>query len=127
MFDENGDGEVDQQEFKRVMNVLRCAFIFVNEYFMTSYSVSGETPMAQRSSSIPNSHEVDSTGLLSVFFGPDGKKKLKSSDFQKFVHSLHDSILELEFRSFDPLKSGTITAHDFALSIVCDFGFPCRK
>lgn len=25
MFDENGDGEVDQQEFKRVMNVLRCA------------------------------------------------------------------------------------------------------
>lgn len=27
MFDENGDGEVDQQEFKHVMSVLRCAFI----------------------------------------------------------------------------------------------------
>lgn len=80
--------------------------------------VRGATPLVQRSSTAGNSHEVDATGLFPVFFGADGRKKLKSTEFQQFVRQLHDGIMELEFKSFDAKNTGTISAHDFAVSIV---------
>ncbi|KAG4930088.1 hypothetical protein JHK85_047623 [Glycine max] len=57
-------------------------------------------------------------GSLGVFFGKEGNKCLQHERFVQFLRQLHDEILRLEFSHYDYNKKGTISAKDFALSLV---------
>lgn len=61
---------------------------------------------------------IDSGGLLQDFFGEDGKKRLQYDTFVQFLRDLHEEILKLEFVHYDYKFRGTISAKDFALSMV---------
>uniref|UniRef100_A0A2N9E2E9 EF-hand domain-containing protein n=1 Tax=Fagus sylvatica TaxID=28930 RepID=A0A2N9E2E9_FAGSY len=61
---------------------------------------------------------VDNGGLVEYFFGEDGKECLQHDKFAQFMRDLHDEILKLEFAHYDYKLRGTISAKDFALSMV---------
>nr|GEY59881.1 calcium uptake protein 1, mitochondrial-like [Tanacetum cinerariifolium] len=52
------------------------------------------------------------------FFGKDGKSRLPHEKFVQFLNDLHNEILSLEFSHYDYKSRGTISAKDFALSMV---------
>ncbi|CAL7951365.1 unnamed protein product [Xylocopa violacea] len=57
-------------------------------------------------------HAVD-TSLMIHFFGKDGKNELKYEDFRRFMESLQQEVLELEFHEFSKGRD-TISELDFA-------------
>ncbi|XP_010648727.2 calcium uptake protein, mitochondrial-like [Vitis vinifera] len=61
---------------------------------------------------------VENGGLLEHFFGKDGKAKLQHEKFFQFMRDLHDELLILEFAHYDYKLRGSISAKDFALSMV---------
>ncbi|XP_028116940.1 calcium uptake protein, mitochondrial-like [Camellia sinensis] len=61
---------------------------------------------------------VEDGGLLEYFFGKDGNQCLEHGKFVQFLRDLHDEILRLEFAHYDYKSQGTISAKDFALSMV---------
>ncbi|KAI8017737.1 hypothetical protein LOK49_LG04G00152 [Camellia lanceoleosa] len=64
------------------------------------------------------SGSVEDGGLLEYFFGKDGKQCLEHGKFVQFLRDLHDEILQLEFAHYDYKSQGTISATNFALSMV---------
>jgi hypothetical protein len=46
-------------------------------------------------------HREDSGGLITHFFGADGRKKLGLTTLKAFLQDLHDEIARLEFRHYD--------------------------
>ncbi|KAI3422819.1 uncharacterized protein J3R85_011719 [Psidium guajava] len=61
---------------------------------------------------------VEEAGLVEYFFGKDGQEKLEHGRFVQFLKDLHEEILHLEFSHYDAKSVGTISAKDFALSLV---------
>lgn len=61
---------------------------------------------------------VENGGLLEHFFGKDGTDCLRHDKFVQFLRELHDEISQLEYSHYDHKKRGTISAKDFALSLV---------
>ena len=57
-------------------------------------------------------------GLLSAFFGADGRGQLSKEAFRAFVLELRDELLRLEFEWYDWRRQGAISGRDFAHSIV---------
>ncbi|PIN02358.1 hypothetical protein CDL12_25135 [Handroanthus impetiginosus] len=57
-------------------------------------------------------------GLLEYFFGRDGKHLLPHDKFVQFLRDLHDEMVKLEFAHYDYKLRGTISAKDFAMSMV---------
>uniref|UniRef100_A0A183BQ44 EF-hand domain-containing protein n=1 Tax=Globodera pallida TaxID=36090 RepID=A0A183BQ44_GLOPA len=89
VFDQNGDGVLDQQEFARVQEL-----------------VLSQSNIGQR-------HRDHKTGtgafvrtknsmLSKHFFGEDGRKKLDIETFLRFQQSFHRDILKIEFERRDP-------------------------
>ncbi|KAK3032234.1 hypothetical protein RJ639_035527 [Escallonia herrerae] len=64
------------------------------------------------------SGSVENGGLLEYFFGKDGKACLEHGQFVQFLRDLHNEILRLEFAHYDYNSAGTISAKDFALSMI---------
>ncbi|KAL2500576.1 calcium-binding EF hand family protein [Forsythia ovata] len=106
MFDLDNDGGIDKQEFKKVMGLMRTLNrqgACHRDGLRIGFKVSGS---------------VEDGGLLEYFFGSDGSKRLEHETFVQFLRDLHDEMLRLEFAHYDCKSQGTISAKDFALSMV---------
>ncbi|CAL1358957.1 unnamed protein product [Linum trigynum] len=106
MFDHNNNGEIDIEEFKRVMGLMR------------SQSRQGARHRNGKRQGLKVTDPVENGGLLEYFFGKDGNSCLEHGKFVEFLRELHDEILRLEFAHYDHKSTGTISARDFALSLV---------
>ncbi|OMO65177.1 Calcium-binding EF-hand [Corchorus capsularis] len=107
MFDIDNNGEIDRDEFKKVMTLMR------EQNRQTARHRDG-----RRALGIKVTEPVENGGLVEYFFGSDGKTCLKHDKFVQFLRDLHDEILRLEFAHYDFKVNGTISAKDFALSLV---------
>ncbi|TKY74755.1 Calcium uptake protein 1 [Spatholobus suberectus] len=106
MFDKDNDGEIDKEEFKKVMQSMR------------SHTRQGvHYRDGQRIGRKANA-SVENGGLVEHLFGKDGKGRLRHDKFVQFIRGLHDEILRLEFAHYDYKSRKTISAKDFAHSIV---------
>ncbi|XP_021277153.1 calcium uptake protein, mitochondrial-like [Herrania umbratica] len=106
MFDHKNDGEIDREEFKKVMALMR------------EQNRQGACHRDGRRLGLKVTQPVENGGLVEYFFGRDGKTCLKHDTFVQFLRDLHDEILKLEFAHYDYKIHGTISAKDFALSMV---------
>ncbi|XP_010250313.1 PREDICTED: calcium uptake protein 1, mitochondrial-like [Nelumbo nucifera] len=106
MFDLDNNGEVDREEFKKVMALMRA------------HNRQGSHHRDGLRTGLKIGKPVENGGLLPKFFGKDGKSCLQHETFVKFLRDLHDEILLLEFAHYDYKLRGTISAMDFALSMV---------
>eukprot|EP00257_Ricinus_communis_P022503 XP_015582252.1 calcium uptake protein, mitochondrial [Ricinus communis] len=106
MFDLDNNGEIDREEFKKVMGLMRAQ------------NRQGATHRDGQRRGLRVLQPVENGGLLEYFFGKDGKTCLQHEKFVQFLRDLHDEILRLEFAHYDFRTRGTISAKDFALSMV---------
>uniref|UniRef100_A0A1I7WMH8 EF-hand domain-containing protein n=1 Tax=Heterorhabditis bacteriophora TaxID=37862 RepID=A0A1I7WMH8_HETBA len=88
IFDVNGDGALDKEEFQKVQQLIMS-----------------QTTVGQRHRDhiTPNSSfRVESNSSLEAyFFGKDGQKKLSARKFLEFQEKLHNDILYMEFNRRD--------------------------
>ncbi|KAJ6731833.1 CALCIUM UPTAKE PROTEIN MITOCHONDRIAL [Salix purpurea] len=106
MFDLDNNGQIDREEFKKVMGLMRAQ------------NRQGASHRDGRRFGLKVAEPVENGGLLEYFFGKDGKTCLQHERFVQFLRDLHDEILRLEFAHYDYRSCGTISAKDFALSLV---------
>ncbi|KAL9376191.1 hypothetical protein Peur_030311 [Populus x canadensis] len=106
MFDFNNNGEIDKGEFKKVMALMRA------QNRQGAVHRDGLRPGLKVHGSVENG------GLVEHFFGKDGKASLRHDKFVQFMRDLNNEILRLEFAHYDYKLRGTISAKDFALSMV---------
>lgn len=106
MFDLDCNGEIDRDEFKKVMALMRT----------NNRQGSLHCDGLRAGHSVGSS--VENGGLVEYFFGKDGKECLHHDKFVQFLRDLQDEILHLEFAHYDYKNRGTISAKDFALSMV---------
>lgn len=106
MFDINNNGEIDKTEFKKVMNLMR------------SHNRQGALHRDGLRVGLKVSGSVENGGLVEYFFGKDGKACLQHDKFVQFIRDLHNEMVRLEFAHYDYKLRGTISAKDFALSMV---------
>ncbi|KAK3006057.1 hypothetical protein RJ639_016675 [Escallonia herrerae] len=134
MFDLDNNGEIDQNEFKKVMALMRAQ------------NRQGARHRDGLHVGLEVSGSVENGDLLEYFFGKDAKACLEHGKFVQFLRDLHnerelkqaqgfqvgaseirkalmwerefDVILRLEFAHYDYNSVGTISAKDFALSMV---------
>ncbi|KAJ8668802.1 hypothetical protein QAD02_000061 [Eretmocerus hayati] len=108
MFDINGDGDVDYEEFNKVSNLIR------------------------HQSSIGN-RQRDNTGnpvkginsaLMRYFFGPNLKQTMRIEKFLDFQQELQREILSLEFKRKKPNEKGYITEVAFTELLLAYAGLP---
>lgn len=112
MFDINGDGDVDKDEFLKVTSIIR-----------------NQTSVGKRHRDHATTGSVVkemSSALMTYFFGPNGEKKLTAKEFIKFQHDLHREVLRLEFNRYGP-EDGKIDERDFASMLLTYAGFPKKK
>ncbi|MCO5571298.1 hypothetical protein L7F22_025036 [Adiantum nelumboides] len=106
MFDRNGDGLIDLPEFQKVVHLMR---------------EKNKEKIFQSGALLPTRRSLDSpenNNLLKYLFGSDGKHVLQYKDFILFLEELHEEILRLEFSHYDCKRQGSISAQDFASSMV---------
>ncbi|CAN4103273.1 unnamed protein product [Withania somnifera] len=107
MFDLDNDGGIDKEEFKKMMELMRTS------------NRQGARHRNGLRSGLKGTGSVEEGGdLLEFFFGEDGNGRLEQEKFVQFLRDLHNEILRLEFAHYDYKSQGTISAKDFALSIV---------
>ncbi|CAK7338562.1 unnamed protein product [Dovyalis caffra] len=106
MFDLDNNGQIDREEFKKVMSLMRAQ------------NRQGASHRDGRRYGFKIAEPVENGGLLEYFFGKDGKICLQHEKFVQFLRDFHDEILRLEFAHYDYRSCGTISAKDFALSLV---------
>ncbi|KAG5226012.1 Calcium-binding EF hand family protein [Salix suchowensis] len=106
MFDLDNNGQIDREEFKKVMGLMRAQ------------NRQGASHRDGRRFGLKVAEPVENGGLLEYFFGKDGKTCLQHERFVQFLRDLHDEILRLEFAHYDYRSCGTISSKDFALSLV---------
>ncbi|CAK8569992.1 unnamed protein product [Lathyrus sativus] len=106
MFDVNNNGEITKEEFKKVMALMR------------THHRQGVHHRDGLRTGLKVNDSVENGGLLEYFFGEDGKGCLKLDKFVQFLRDLHDEMLKLEFAHYDYKSRKTISAKDFALSMV---------
>ncbi|KAL8223229.1 hypothetical protein R6Q57_020628 [Mikania cordata] len=106
MFDLDNSGEIDKEEFKKVMAMMRAQHR------------QGSRHRGGLRNGLKVSTPVENGGLLQHFFGKDGKSSLALEKFVQFFKDLNNEILLLEFAHYDYKSRGTISAKDFALSMV---------
>ncbi|XP_038898722.1 calcium uptake protein, mitochondrial isoform X2 [Benincasa hispida] len=112
LFDINNDGhvsfkeEIDKEEFKKVMALMR------------SHNRQGAQHRNGHRSRLIFDGCVENGGLVEYFFGKDGNAGLQLEKFVQFMKDLQIEMLKLEFAHYDYKLRGTISAKDFALSMV---------
>ncbi|XP_009956531.1 PREDICTED: calcium uptake protein 1, mitochondrial-like, partial [Leptosomus discolor] len=113
MFDLNGDGEVDMEEFEQVQSIIRS-----------------QTSMGMRHRDRSTTGNTLKTGfnsaLTTYFFGADLKGKLTISHFLDFQRKLQHDILKLEFERHDPVE-GRITERQFGSMLLAYSGVQSKK
>ncbi|XP_057959414.1 calcium uptake protein, mitochondrial [Malania oleifera] len=106
MFDIDNSGEIDRDEFKKVMALMRA------------HNRQGTVHSDGRRVGLKVTGSVENGGLVEYFFGKDGRECLQHEKFVQFLGGLHDEMLMLEFAHYDYKNQGTLSAKDFALSMV---------
>ncbi|XP_017688155.1 PREDICTED: calcium uptake protein 1, mitochondrial isoform X2 [Lepidothrix coronata] len=113
MFDLNGDGEVDMEEFEQVQSIIRS-----------------QTSMGMRHRDRSTTGNTLKTGfnsaLTTYFFGADLRGKLTISHFLEFQRKLQHDILKLEFERHDPVE-GRITERQFGSMLLAYSGVQSKK
>ncbi|XP_042374096.1 calcium uptake protein, mitochondrial-like [Zingiber officinale] len=106
MFDLDNNGEIEREEFKKVMALMR------------SNNRQGASHKNGLRIGLKVGGSIEDGGLVEYFFGKDGKASLPHDKFVQFLSNLHDEIVRLEFTHYDFHSRGSISAKDFALSMV---------
>uniref|UniRef100_A0A3Q3FAQ6 Calcium uptake protein 1, mitochondrial n=1 Tax=Labrus bergylta TaxID=56723 RepID=A0A3Q3FAQ6_9LABR len=114
MFDLNGDGEVDLEEFDQVQSIIRSQTSMGMRH--RDRSTTGNTLKTAGCSS----------ALTTYFFGEDLKGKLTIGSFLEFQRKLQHDVLKLEFERNDPV-SGRITERQFGGMLLAYSGVQSRK
>nr|XP_057914811.1 calcium uptake protein 1, mitochondrial isoform X1 [Doryrhamphus excisus]XP_057914812.1 calcium uptake protein 1, mitochondrial isoform X1 [Doryrhamphus excisus] len=114
MFDLNGDGEVDLEEFEQVQSIIRS-----------------QTSMGMRHRDRSTTGNTLKTGgcssaLTTYFFGGDLKGKLTIGSFLEFQRKLQHDVLKLEFERNDPMD-GRISERQFGGMLLAYSGVQSRK
>ncbi|XP_038599746.1 calcium uptake protein 1, mitochondrial isoform X2 [Tachyglossus aculeatus] len=113
MFDLNGDGEVDMEEFEQVQSIIRS-----------------QTSMGMRHRDRSTTGNTLKSGLCSAlttyFFGADLKGKLTIKNFLEFQRKLQHDVLKLEFERQDPVN-GRITERQFGGMLLAYSGVQSKK
>lgn len=113
MFDLNGDGDVDCEEFEMVATLVRQ-----------------QTSIGSRHrdhTNTGNTFKGVNSALITYFFGPQLDKKLTIEKFLDFQHQLQREILSLEFKRKKPNDNGNIAEADFAELLLAYAGYPQKK
>ena len=113
MFDVDGSGALDQQEFADMMEVLKAKSIIGGASRADVVSTSNKVKGAKAKRA-----EKDKV-KYPVLFGPRGTRALTSSRFASYLEQLQQDLVTLEFESFAPeAQTDSISAADFAASLV---------
>ncbi|XP_030012723.1 calcium uptake protein 1, mitochondrial isoform X4 [Sphaeramia orbicularis] len=114
MFDLNGDGEVDLEEFEQVQSIIRSQTSMGMRH--RDRSTTGNTLKTAGCSS----------ALTTYFFGEDLKGKLTIGAFLEFQRKLQHDVLKLEFERNDPVD-GRIAERQFGGMLLAYSGVQSRK
>uniref|UniRef100_A0A336LVV2 CSON002669 protein n=1 Tax=Culicoides sonorensis TaxID=179676 RepID=A0A336LVV2_CULSO len=114
MFDLNGDGDVDSEEFQKVADLIRQQTSIGNRH--RDHANTGNTFKVGVNSA-----------LTTYFFGPNMDEKLTIEKFLDFQQQLQREILSLEFRRKNPDESGNISEAEFAELLLAFAGYPQKK
>lgn len=114
MFDLNGDGEVDLEEFEQVQSIIRSQTSMGMRH--RDRSTTGNTLKTAGCSS----------ALTTYFFGEDLKGKLTIGSFLEFQRKLQHDVLKLEFERNDPVND-RITERQFGGMLLAYSGVQSRK
>ncbi|XP_047198241.1 calcium uptake protein 1, mitochondrial isoform X3 [Hippoglossus stenolepis] len=114
MFDLNGDGEVDLEEFEQVQSIIRSQTSMGMRH--RDRSTTGNTLKTAGCSS----------ALTTYFFGADLKGKLTIGSFLEFQRKLQHDVLKLEFERNDPMD-GKISERQFGGMLLAYSGVQSRK
>ncbi|CAM0903933.1 unnamed protein product [Alopecurus aequalis] len=106
MFDIDLSGEIDKEEFKKVMALMR------------SFNRQGAAHRDGLRTGFKVGQSVENGGLVEYFFGNDGSEPLLFDKFTSFLKELHEEVIRLEFNHYDVKSVNTIPAKDFALCMV---------
>lgn len=113
MFDLNGDGDVDSDEFEKVATLIRQ-----------------QTSIGSRHRDHANTGHIYrgvNSALTTYFFGESKDEKLTIEKFLDFQHQLQKEILSLEFVRKGPNDDGKITEGDFTELLLAYAGYPPKK
>nr|XP_023025678.1 calcium uptake protein 1 homolog, mitochondrial isoform X2 [Leptinotarsa decemlineata] len=113
MFDLNGDGDVDCEEFEKVATLIRQ-----------------QTSIGSRHrdhANTGNTFKGVNSALTTYFFGPNLKQKLTIEKFLDFQEKLQQEILSLEFNRKKPDENGNISEGDFTELLLAYAGYPQKK
>ncbi|XP_069705238.1 calcium uptake protein 1 homolog, mitochondrial isoform X2 [Periplaneta americana] len=113
MFDLNGDGDVDSEEFEKVATLIRQ-----------------QTSIGSRHrdhANTGNTFKGVNSALTTYFFGPNMDQKLTIEKFLEFQQQLQREILSLEFQRKGPDENGNITEADFTELLLAYAGYPPKK
>ncbi|GCC37060.1 hypothetical protein chiPu_0015560 [Chiloscyllium punctatum] len=113
MFDLNGDGEVDLEEFEQVQSIIRSQTSIGMRH--RDRSTTGNTLKSGVSSA-----------LTTYFFGADLKGKLTIKHFLEFQRKLQQDVLRLEFDRHDPIN-GRISERQFGSMLLAYSGVQSKK
>ncbi|GFY57045.1 calcium uptake protein 1 homolog, mitochondrial [Trichonephila inaurata madagascariensis] len=113
MFDLNGDGNVDYEEFDKVQTIIRS-----------------QTSVGMRHRDHSNTGSIYKflgSALSTYFFGPNLDRKLTIEKFLEFQRQLQTEILTLEFQRKKPNAEGFIREVDFADLLLTYAGLSEKK
>lgn len=113
MFDLNGDGDVDHEEFEKVQTILRSQTSVGSRH--RDHSTTGSIFMGVNSA------------LSMYFFGENLNQKLTIEKFLDFQQQLQTEILSLEFQRKDPDDCGKITEGEFCELLLAYAGLPVKR
>eukprot|EP00744_Colponema_vietnamica_P011173 GILI01015720.1.p1 GENE.GILI01015720.1~~GILI01015720.1.p1 ORF type:complete len:420 (+),score=134.63 GILI01015720.1:73-1332(+) len=113
-FSADKDGTLTKEEFVRVMETMRKSSP------MSSQQRSAGFLPDPRGSGLKGSKDlsVQNQGLLGFLFNETSREKLHFSRFKSVLSNLKEEILKFEFQTFNVAEDGTISATDFARSLV---------
>ncbi|XP_074597334.1 calcium uptake protein 1 homolog, mitochondrial-like isoform X2 [Brevipalpus obovatus] len=111
VFDLNGDGNVDYEEFEKVQN-----------------AILHQTSVGQKlGSAIKTNYRGVSSALARYFFGTELNEKLTTEKFLDFQKQLQEEMLTLEFERKRPNEFGKISESKFAELLITYAGFQEKK
>ncbi|XP_057341265.1 calcium uptake protein 1 homolog, mitochondrial isoform X2 [Microplitis mediator] len=113
MFDFNGDGDVDSDEFSKVATLIRQQTSIGNRH--RDHANTG------------NTFKGVNSALTTYFFGSNMDQKLTIEKFLDFQEQLQKEILSLEFERRNPDANGNITETDFTELLLAYAGYPENK
>lgn len=131
MFDLNGDGDVDCEEFEKVATLVRHQTSIGSRHrdhanTGNTFKVAIRTLHRNIFKKLPFFQGVNSA-LTTFFFGKRLDEKLTIEKFLEFQHQLQREILSLEFKRKNPNEEGNITEGDFAELMLAYAGYSDKK